>query len=117
MLAKLRDFANQLTFFDSVGFFDDSVLQKPNTATLFLERIQYTPLTFSRVRATGRLSIIFRVDGNGDTVLETAEGKLSQISQVLSDNFETFMLSDVQFAYVNNLKALFCYLAIEVEEG
>lgn len=117
MLDKMREFADNLTFFDSVSFFDDQVLQKNNTASIFLERVQYEPLTFSRIRSKATMSIIFRTDGDGTTALNTAEQRLSQISQVLANLFASFLLQNVQFAYVSNLKSLFCYVIIEVEEG
>lgn len=117
MLNKIQELISRIDFFDSISMYSDDVLQKPNSAVVFLDRIQYEPLTSSRVRAKGTISIIFRVNGSGEEVLNKAEEKIIQLEDLVKTQFAYFTLRDLQFAYQANLKSLFCYLVVEVQEG
>jgi len=109
MLEKLNALVASLqSLFDEVAIADDTVLQKSNTATVFVEKVNVSYLTSTRKRLQGRVGVIWNVPGAGNEVFSAADTKLEQMLSFAE-------IEEVQFSYVENLRKLFVYTRILLE--
>lgn len=113
MFSTVRSFITQLeTIFDNVTIADDRALQKPGTATVFIDRITPEYLTIGRKRKACDMAILFSVEGTPDPAYETADTKIAQIESTLDSSFAYYEISEIQYSYVQNLKRLFVFMQI-----
>ena len=108
MFDKLRQLLEKLSaIFDEATVDDDRVLQKENTATLFVDEITPQPLTFQRKRYTGKFAVMFSFKGSGMDVYDVADQKIDEIETACDEVFSEYSFSRLHFSYVRNLSRLF----------
>lgn len=108
---NLKD--NLSNIFDVVAIDDpELVVQRTNTATIFLGNIKPDPLTVSRERYTGGVSIMFSIPGTGFDPYSEADSKIKELRPFLEQSFSYYEISKIYVSYERKTRRLFIMLEI-----
>ncbi|OOC42190.1 hypothetical protein [Thermosipho sp. 1074] len=113
MYSQIRTLMTNLApYFKSVTLTNDTALQKPDNAVLFIDRITVEYLTSTRKRKHCEMAIMFSLEGTSDTVYQQVDSKIVDVENVLESTFNYYEINEMQFSYVANIKRLFVFLQV-----